>query len=215
VPSGEDNRIAILRYAPGAPAQLRAIAGVELTVLMPRGEHVQKVTVGDPSVVRVEVPGEHDGLIISALRPLNDVSLDIETEQQSYKFNVSVTYEGTVPWLIRLTKGGSMATNPLFNGRPALWTPPAIVTPGEWKLKGDKALQPTSIRDDGAKVFIQWPATQPVPAVFSLDDQGNEQMVNGYMRGDAFVIDRVFDHLVFRIDKAMAKADRDFPKSKK
>jgi type IV secretion system protein VirB9 len=215
VASGEDSRIAILRYAPGMPAQLRAIAGVELTVLMPHGEHVQRVTVGDPSAVRVEVPGDHDGIVVSALHPLNDVSLSVETDRQTYEFSVSVSYQGTVPWLVRVERGGGIARG-MFPTMPLSTMPPANPLPSsEWKLKGDKSLEPTMIRDDGAKVSIQWSNSQAIPAVFALDAQGQEQMVNGYMRGDVFVIDRVFDHLVFRIDKAMSRADRNEPKAKK
>lgn len=215
VASGEDTRIAILRYAPGSPAQLHAVAGTELTVLMPRGEHVQRVTIGDPGAVRVEVPGDHDGIVLSALRPLNEVSLGIETEQQSYQFTLSVSYQGEVPWLVRIERGLGIGRGflPTVSSNAAMLRPP--LPPGEWKLKGDKALEPTMIRDDGAKVSIQWSSAQAIPAVFALDDRGQEQMVNGYMRGDVFVIDRVFEHLVFRIDKAMVRADRSLPKPKK
>ena len=208
VPSPEDNRIAILRYAPGSPAQLRAIAGVELAVLMPRGEHVQRVTVGDPSAVRVEVPGDHDGIVLSALRPLNDVALSVETEQQSYQFSVSVNLKGTVPWLVRLERSSGMVHNIFPTAPLSVGAPPPPQPPGQWKLKGDKKLEPVMIRDNGEKVSIKWSPMQAIPAVFALDDHGQEQMVNGYMRADLFVIDRVFDHLVFRIDKAMAHADR-------
>jgi type IV secretion system protein VirB9 len=215
IPSPEDNRIAILHYAPGGSAQLRAIAGTELALLVPRGEHVQRVIVGDPDAVRVIVPGDHDGLVLSALRPLNDVSLAVETEQQIYRFNLSVTYQGTAPWLVRVEKGGGLyGQNPYAMAQPKVWSPPPILTHGEWKLKGDKSLEPTVIRDDGAKVYIQWSTTQAIPAVFALDDRGQEQMVNGYMRGDLFVIDRIFEHLVFRIDKAKYNADRSVPKPK-
>ncbi|WP_428334171.1 TrbG/VirB9 family P-type conjugative transfer protein [Novosphingobium sp.] len=208
VSSAEDNRIAILRYIPGSPAQLHAIAGVELSVLMPRGEHVQRVIVGDPSAVRVEVPSDHDGIVLSALRSLNDVALSVETEQQSYQFSVSVNLQGTVPWLIRLERGGGMVHNIFPTAPLSVGAPPPPQPPGEWKLKGDKALEPVMIRDNGEKVSIKWSSMQAIPAVFALDDHGQEQMVNGYMRADVFVIDRVFDHLVFRIDKAIAHADR-------
>jgi type IV secretion system protein VirB9 len=206
--SSQDSRIAILHYAPGTPAILTAIAGQELSVLMPRGEHVQRVTVGDPWAMRVQVPGDHDGIVVSALRPLHDISLAVETEQQSYQFSVSVTYQGAVPWLVRVERGTSVVHSifpqiPISSG-PA--EPP--LPPGEWKLSGDKALVPAVMRDDGRKVSIQWSGTQAIPAVFARDAHGQEQMVNGYMRGDVFVIDRVFDRLVFRIDKATARADR-------
>jgi len=212
VASAEDSRIAILHYAPGVQSQLHAIAGAELTVLLPRGEHVQKVTVGDPGAVRVVVPGDQDGIIVSALRPLNNVSLTVETEQQVYAFTLMVSYEGQVPWIVRIQRGAGMVRS-IFPSAPISGPPAASrLPPGEWSIKGDKALQPVMIRDDGAKVSIQWSGTQAIPAVFALDDRGQEQMVNGYMRGDVFVIDRIFEHLVFRIDKATVHADRAQPK---
>jgi len=211
-PSADDNRIAILRYAPGSPAQLHVVAGFELSVLMPRGEHVQSVIVGDPGALRVEVPGDHDGIMVSALHPLNDVSLTVETEQQHYQFTVSASLQGNAPWLVRVERGAGMVRN-IFPSKPVSAAP--RLPPGEWKVKGDKAVQPIMIRDDGEKVSIQWSAAQAIPAVFALDDRGQEQMVNGYMRGDIFVIDRVFERLVFRIDKATARADRGEIKPKK
>ena len=214
VASAEDSRIAILHYAPGVPGQLRALAGVDLAVLVPRGEHVQRVVVGDPGAVRVDVPGEHDGIVIAALRPVTDVSLAVETEQQAYQLNLTVTYQGQVPWLVRIERGQAMSHS-LFPTTPiSTAPPPAPLPPGQWRVKGDKALLPSTIKDDGAKILIQWSSTQAIPAVFALDDQGQEQMVNGYMRGDVFVIDRVFEHLVFRIDKASVHADRVDPNAR-
>jgi type IV secretion system protein VirB9 len=44
--------------------------------------------------------------------------------------------------------------------------------------------------------------------VFAIGPTGDEQVVDGYMRDGLFVIDRVHEELVFRIDKAMATARR-------
>ena len=67
---------------------------------------------------------------------------------------------------------------------------------------------PKSIRDDGARLYILWTSSQALPAVSAIGDQGHEEVVNGYMRGDAFVIDRLYNRLIFRIDKATAFARR-------
>jgi type IV secretion system protein VirB9 len=218
VPSAEDSRIALLHYTAGAPANLRLVAGVDLTVLLPRGEHVERVTVDDPSALRVTVPGEHDGIVISALRPLRDASLVIDTAGQSYRFSVTVELQGSTPWMVRIARGvaannsgGMFPQFPINVPAGNATTAHMDLPPGTWKLRGDKALVPADIHDDGAKVSIRWLDTQAIPAVFALDERGKEQMVNGYMRGDAFVIDRVFEHLVFRIDKAVAHADRGAP----
>ena len=44
--------------------------------------------------------------------------------------------------------------------------------------------------------------------MFGIGVNGEEEVVDGYMRGDVFTIDRVYGQLVFRIDKKRARARR-------
>lgn len=83
-----------------------------------------------------------------------------------------------------------------------------LVLAAVYQLSGDRRLLPISIRDDGRRIYLRWGASQALPAVFAVGDQGREEVVNGYMRDDVFVIDRVYGRLVFRIDKARAFANR-------
>lgn len=80
-----------------------------------------------------------------------------------------------------------------------------------YSLKGAALLRPVRIGDDGTHTYIQWAEDQPIPAVFALDPRGTEQIVDGYMRGDLFTIDRVYPRLVFRIDRDRAEARRNAP----
>ncbi|HEX8415509.1 MAG TPA: hypothetical protein VF637_16750, partial [Sphingomicrobium sp.] len=47
-----------------------------------------------------------------------------------------------------------------------------------------------------------------LPAVFFLDRRGRETLANGYMRNGTFVLDSIFDRLLFRIDRQTARAER-------
>lgn len=84
---------------------------------------------------------------------------------------------------------------------------PAVVNAG-YKLSGEKTLRPVRIADDGARTYIEWDPDQALPAVFAVNAQGGEEMVDGYMRAGIFTIDRVIPVLIFRIDKKWAKAVR-------
>ena len=90
-------------------------------------------------------------------------------------------------------------------------SPPIVAS---YKLSGEKSLRPVQIGDDGVHMYIQWSADQPLPAVFAINPQGGEEMVDGFMREGVFTIDRVYPELVFRIDKKAAKAVRMIPKRK-
>jgi type IV secretion system protein VirB9 len=85
---------------------------------------------------------------------------------------------------------------------------PAMTT---YRLSGDRALRPIRIGDDGVHTYIEWAEDQPMPAVFAIDARGQEEMVDGYVRGSLYTIDRVNARLVFRIDKTRAEARRNAP----
>lgn len=87
---------------------------------------------------------------------------------------------------------------------------PFDTAPGQtrYKLSGEASLRPVRISDDGTHMYLEWSEDQALPAVFALNAQGEEEMVDGYMRQGIFTIDRVHSRLVFRIDKKIARADR-------
>ena len=58
------------------------------------------------------------------------------------------------------------------------------------------------------RTYIEWPPEVELPAVFAVNEQGDEVLVDGYMRDGRYTIDRIFRKLVFRLDKAMASAER-------
>ena len=51
-----------------------------------------------------------------------------------------------------------------------------------YRLRGDKDLFPSLLRDDGGKTYIVWPESVPMPAVFFQMKDGKEELVDGYMR---------------------------------
>ena len=82
---------------------------------------------------------------------------------------------------------------------------------GRWwsyQVRGADALKPASVRDDGEKTYIRFSPDQLLPAIFAISPTGDETLTNGYMRGEDFVLDQVWEELVFRIDRKKATAKR-------
>jgi type IV secretion system protein VirB9 len=82
---------------------------------------------------------------------------------------------------------------------------------GRYRVSGARALQPSRIGDDGSHTYIEWPANRPIPAVYGINADGQETLVNGAMRDEVYVIDAVLPRLVFRIDRQIARAVRVVP----
>ena len=77
-----------------------------------------------------------------------------------------------------------------------------------YEVSGSREVRPISIRDDGLRTYLIWSPSQSLPSVFAVDRKGREEVINGYMRGDEFTLDRVYDRIVFRMDTAIATARR-------
>ncbi|MFD2429335.1 TrbG/VirB9 family P-type conjugative transfer protein [Sphingobium scionense] len=65
--------------------------------------------------------------------------------------------------------------------------------------------------DDGMATSIRWAADVAIPAVYAIDAQGDETLINGAMREGAFVVDSIAPQFVFRAGKRKATATRQVP----
>ena len=94
--------------------------------------------------------------------------------------------------------------------------PPVVIDqePAFYKMRGAKALAPSAMSDDGMATTISWPADTPIPAVYAVDANGQETIVNGAMREGAFVVDAIAPRFVFRSGKLKATATRKVAKVK-
>jgi len=66
--------------------------------------------------------------------------------------------------------------------------------------------------DDGIHTYIIWPDDVALPAMYTVDERGEERLVNGAMRDGMYVVDAVAPRLTFRIDNRTANARRILPK---
>jgi type IV secretion system protein VirB9 len=79
---------------------------------------------------------------------------------------------------------------------------------GSYRLRGAPSIRPSLIWDDGAKTYLDWPEGVEAPAIFAIDGAGQETLVNSHYRNGKFVIDAVYTRLLFRLDRLMARAER-------
>lgn len=77
-----------------------------------------------------------------------------------------------------------------------------------YKVSGDRSLRPIGLSDDGTRTYIRWADSQNLPAVFGMNEQGEEETVDGYMREGVMTIDRVYPRIIFRMAGHKAQAKR-------
>lgn len=200
VPDRLNPRIATLRYQPANSFRISVPVGGEMTIILPPGETLARISLAAPGDWQVNDSGNGQSITIRPFRPLPDATMSLTSSAREYRFVLSTTPVEASPLV------ASIVGVPRARRAPQ---PAAMSGNMVWVLAGSDELKPSSIRDDGSKTYLEWPASLPIPAVFAVDRLGREEMVNGFMRGSSFVIDRVYERLLFRIDRAEAEARRE------
>lgn len=205
VPSQETPRVQTVQWSAGEPIMLMVLPDAALTVMLEPGETITRATLTGSSLWEVTVTSEADAFQITARPQASPAELAIETDQRTYNFALEAGEGLMAAYLVRVQFDGEPA-QPVLEPQPEPDSEPALTW--SYRLRGDRSVRPATIRDNGAKTVITYAPGQPLPAVFAIGATGEEEVVDGYMRGEAFVIDRVHRELVFRIDKEKATARR-------
>ncbi|MFZ1743220.1 MAG: TrbG/VirB9 family P-type conjugative transfer protein [Pontixanthobacter sp.] len=206
-PSAVNPRIQTVEWAAGDEYLLTALPLTGLTVVLEPGEQIRRVTLDNPKQVEVRVSAEADSFLILPLSDPLASALLVQTDRRDYRFTVQSAMALTSAYLVRFNYGGAESIDAVNPPIPAISLPSG--QSWSYRLRGDKSVRPTKLSDDGVRTKIEFAPEQDLPAVFAIGPTGDEQVVNGHMRSGVFVIDRVYQELVFRIDKDKATARRD------
>lgn len=201
-PGDGDERMQTVRYRRDQVVQISAAPGFQVTIQLAPDEQIQTVAVGDSAAWQVTANKSGNLLFVKAVQSGADTNMTVITNARFYAFDLVTGSVGSSPYEVRFQYPASADALP---GGPE---GPINADVREYELSGDRGLRPSRMSDDGHKTYIGWDADAPLPAVFILDRNGRETLANGNMRGEFYVIDSVHDRLLFRIDKATARAQR-------
>jgi type IV secretion system protein VirB9 len=71
----------------------------------------------------------------------------------------------------------------------------AATTPTDWnvdyRMHGDHGARPKIALDDGRFTYLQFPANAEIPAIFAIEEDGAETLVNYVVRGPYVVVERL------------------------
>lgn len=209
-PGSSDPRIQSVAYEADRVVLLQAAPGYLVTVEFGSDEQIENVAIGDSSAWQVTPNRRGDYLFVKAVQGGVATNMTVMTTARTYFFEL-MSISGPTPdmaYNLRFTYPGGQPDSVADEA-------PAAEEEGRYKLSGARSLRPSKISDDGRHTYIEWPRDRTLPAVYAIDPEGRESLVNGAMRDDLFVIDSVVSKLVFRIDDTIARADRVVPKKKK
>jgi type IV secretion system protein VirB9 len=212
VPGNGDPHLQEVDYNAGQIVQLRGSPGYQLMVELSPDEQVQNVALGDSAAWGVSINKAGDRLFLKPLQAQVPTNMTVVTSVRIYNFDLVPLAgpQGDMPYTVKFlypaveTKGGTDGFVDVSAAARRL---------SRYKISGDSRVRPSSISNDGQRTYISWPKGAPIPAVYALDGNGHEILVNGMMgTDDTYVLDGAPQRLAFRIDQTTARAERVNPR---
>jgi type IV secretion system protein VirB9 len=224
VKDGYINAIQVYPFAKGALYQVYAAVNQVTDIALEAGEKLTSVSAGD--TVRWVVGDTSSGEGASArvhvlVKPFAidlQTNLVITTDRRAYHLELKstdATYMASVSWTYPASDLIALkARNAEANAAAAAVVDPGVNLDGlrfRYRIEGDAPWKPTQVFDDGAKVYIRFPAglaQSEAPPLFVIGPDGKPALVNYRVRGTTYVVDRLFAAAELRLGTAPQRVVR-------
>lgn len=216
----EDPRLVERLYNADEVVRIEGRANVQATIRFGEGEHIENVAIGDSTAWQVTPNRRADLLFIKPLADRAVTNMTVVTDRHTYLFDLVASPAHKNPlYVLAFTypqePGGAERADgaPVPEGPNAVELaaandPYAVVDPAElnyaWDSKGDRALFPSQVYDDGEATFLTWAPDATLPAILVKNAQGDEGPVNYAVRGETIVVEGVPREIVLRAGRDSA-----------
>ena len=196
--SSGDRRIQLLSYDPDQIVTLAVSPGFASVIELSEDERVENIVVGNSAGWQVTANRRGDRVIVKPLGGAGPSNLIVLTGSRRYVFVLDPFGESSFIMRFRYPQLATAA---------ATVATAAGGAPLGYRFRGNKGLYPLAMSDDGRRTTIRWGEQNVLPAIFAMNGR-QEQLVNGRMVGNDYVIEGAAPRYKFRYGKAEATAIR-------
>ena len=220
-----DARVKTLTYHENDVYRLRGYYGFTTVIEFSSKERIETISIGDSEAWQIIKPSRPNVLFVKPLEQNAETNMTVLTSKRIYTFEMSADKaaspkSGDLTFRLKfiypeeealeLASIGSLPGDkfdPLANSPISDWN-------FDYSYSGAKKLRPTRAFDDGTFTYFQFKDFDTIPAVFTVDEQGNESIINFNIQGQYLVVNRVARQFTFRDgDTATCIFNDGFPKA--
>ena len=201
IPGTGDPRLQTIAYNADQIVELSVASGYQLMVRFAPGERIETIAVGDSGAWQVTANKRGDYLFVKAIGEGRATNMTVVTDARVYAFELTqgTSFGGDQAFSVRFTYPEETAQ---------ARSEKDSATNYRYRLSGARALRPSLITQKGQTLVIEWPESAALPAIFKIEEDGQETLVNGEMKDGAFRVMGLPKKLVFRLDRGVATATR-------
>jgi len=215
-PAGDyDPRVRVVDYNPLEVVRLATFYGVSTHLQFGEGETIGAVALGDKDAWHVVDYQNHLFLKPKAQRA--DTNMTVITNKRTYQFAVVVqrrSARDASAWkdpklvfslVFRFPEEEAAAARAaaaqarLHQADERLASAMRSGSNFDYWVAGSDEIAPTAAHDDGRFIYLTFSNNRDMPAVYAVDDQGNESLINTNVTdGNTIVVQRLVPHLMLR-----------------
>jgi type IV secretion system protein VirB9 len=208
-PSSGDPRIQVVGYDPSEVVLLRAALGYQLTIEFDPAEQIENVAIGDSLGWQVIPNRKANLLFVKPMERAPATNMTVVTNLRRYAFELAVRpgtpKGGDVLYTLRFEYPQPAPVVALAPEPPA----PPQATNRAYSYEGSARNVPTAVFDDGQATYFQFGAGEDYPAIFALEADNGEAVVNFRIRDDYVVVDRIARGFVLRRGEEVTRIHND------
>lgn len=197
-----DARVKTVTYSANDVFRLRGHYGFSTTIEFSPKERIETISIGDSESWQVIKPNRPNLLFIKPLEENAETNMTVITTKRIYTFELSAdrasSYKsGNLTFRLKFQYPSEASQELAFiggkkdSGYNPLENSNAADLNFDYSYAGSKRLRPKRAFDDGALTYFQYDDFESLPAVFAVDEHGNERLVNFNVQGKYFVISGV------------------------
>ena len=203
---GPDRRIRYVTYDPDAVVPVDAVVGIVTHIVLEPGETYVTHAFGDGKAWDFAAKANH--CFLKAVATNADSNLTLVTDRRSYHFSLRLLSDpGAAPTFEiafrypdtedRKRREGSRKSS-VEDGFKGNGESPNL----DYSMSGDLDLAPVNAWDDREFTYFRFPGERDIPAIYMVDPDGSESLVNRHSTGpsnDLVVVHKVAARWVLRL----------------
>lgn len=207
-PGSGDPRILVVEYDPAEVVDLSARLGFQMSVEFDTDERIENVALGDALGWQVTPNRKANLLFVKPMSQRPATNMTVITNLRRYNFQLSVrpaSSKAAPAYAVRFLYAAPVVA--IVEAPPP--PPQPVARNVAYTYQGSDRTLPKRMFDDGEQTYFAFRKDADVPAIFALDEDGEEAAVNTFMRDDYIVVDRIAPGFVLRRAKDVTRVFND------